>query len=110
MHQARGIYTDHLRTRILLCIWCALAAVVPAEQPVASQSSVQPSSYLPLVVPDVAPPQQSPTPTSSATPQPTSAASATPQPTAGPSPTPQPAPPTTVFGMVMSSIAPERGF
>ena len=61
MKKARSSYTDRLRTRLLLCIWCALAAAILAALPVASQSALQPNSYLPLIVADVAPPP-SPTP------------------------------------------------
>jgi len=50
MKKARSMYTDRRRTRILLCIWCALAAGIPAALSIASQAAVQPDSYLPLIV------------------------------------------------------------
>src|SRR4051794_24044813 len=90
MNNVRSRYTAHLRTRILLCICCVLAASISAALPAAGQSALQQNVYLPLIAGDIVLPQPSPTP--------------------GPSPTPQPTPPATVFGMVMSSITPDRGF
>src|SRR5215207_9860315 len=98
MKKARSSYTNRLRTRLLLCIWCALGAAILAALPVASQSALQPTTYLPLIAADAPPPPPTPTPT------------IIPSPTPGPSPTPQPLPTASVFGMVMTSIAPDRGF
>ena len=50
MKKARSGYSDHLRARLLLWIWCVLAAALLSTLPVASQSALQPNSYLPLVV------------------------------------------------------------
>jgi hypothetical protein len=81
------------RTTIVLGIWIILALLLPAAISLASQSSMRPTVYLPLVlsVPSEPPPTPSP------------------QPWPSPIPTPQPALPSSVFGLVMTGIRPERG-
>ena len=86
------------RRALLLAIWMVLTAILPAAIVFASQAVPQHLTYLPLIMAVAAPPQLTPSP------QPPP-----PQPTPGPSPTPTPDQPASVFGVVMSSITPERG-
>src|SRR5262245_53943226 len=84
--------------RFALGTWIALAAVLPAVIALASQSTLRPTLYLPIILSNPAPPSPTPSPS--------------PPPSASPTPptTPtQPPDPPTVFGMVMTKIAPERG-
>ena len=37
MKKARSIYTGRLRMRMLLCIWCVLAAIIPVALSVERQ-------------------------------------------------------------------------
>jgi hypothetical protein len=108
MNKARSQYTIRLRMCMLLLIGCALAAGIWAAPPAASQSGLDLNTYLPLIVADVA--QPTPTPTHPIVPSPTPGPSPTPWPSPTPGPSPTPVLPASVFGMVMSSISPERGF
>src|SRR5262245_49620620 len=82
------------RIAIVLGIWLVLALLVPAAIALASQSTPRPAVYLPLIlsIPSEPPPAPSPPPSPS------------------PVPSPQPAPAASAFGVVMTSIMPERGF